>query len=236
MKEKTKNNLSLLRRCSTIMLLDDEAMLLNAIEKYLKAKKFKVITCQSAEEALQKIKKEKIYLLVVDILMPNIDGYEFIRYLREENNIAHIPFIFLTAKGMTKDRITGYRIGCKAYLSKPFDPEELIAIIDNILLDKKNVKNIINIKKEIQNLRRKVYHFDEFSENPKFTKREVSILLSISKGMRNKDIAVNLNISVRNVENYVTRLLNKTSLSNRVELANYRHISKRASNGNRTRE
>ena len=67
-------------------------------------------------------------------------------------------------------------------------------------------------------------------------KREVSILLSISKGMRNKDIAVNLNISVRNVENYVTRLLNKTSLSNRVELANYRHISKRASNGNRTRE
>ena len=60
MKEKTKNNLSLLRRCSTIMLLDDEAMLLNAIEKYLKAKKFKVITCQSAEEALQRIKKEKI--------------------------------------------------------------------------------------------------------------------------------------------------------------------------------
>ena len=137
---------------------------------------------------------------------------------------------------MTKDRITGYRIGCKAYLSKPFDPEELIAIIDNILLDKKNVKNIINIKREIHNLRNQIYRFDNFSANPKFTRREISILLAVSEGMRNKEIAHNLNISVRNVENYVTRLLNKTSLSNRVELASYKHISERASNGNRTRE
>ena len=236
MKEKTKNRVLSLRKCSTIMLLDDEAMLLNAIQKYLRAKKFRVITCQSAEEGLEKIKKEEVDLLIVDILMPNIDGYEFIRYLREEPNIGHIPFIFLTAKGMTKDRITGYRIGCKAYLSKPFDPEELIAIIDNILLDKKNVKNIINIKREIHNLRNQIYHFDNFSANPKFTRREISILLAVSEGMRNKEIAHNLNISVRNVENYVTRLLNKTSLSNRVELANYKHISERASNGNRTRE
>ena len=118
-------------------------------------------------------------------------------------------------------------MGCRAYLSKPFDPEELIAIIDNILFDRKSIENIINIKNHIQELRSKIYYFDRLNKNIKSTKREVTILLSVSKGMSNKDIAYTLGISVKNVEKYITRLLNKTSLSNRVELANYRHMLKK---------
>ena len=218
------------------MLVDDEEMLLAATQKYLSAKEFRVITCKSANEGLEKIKKDKVDLLIIDILMPSINGYEFIQYLKKDSEIANIPFVFLTAKGMTEDRIKGYKIGCRAYLAKPFDPEELIAIIDNILLDRKNIRNIIGIKNEVQNLRNLIYDSDKININIKLTKREITILLAISKGMTNKDIANRLNISVRNVENYVTRLLKKTSLSNRVELSNYKYTSERASNGNRTSE
>ena len=200
------------------------------------AKQFNIITCNSGKEALKKVKKEKIDLLIVDILMCGMDGYEFVNHLKNDSQLGHIPFIFLTAKGMTEDRIKGYKMGCRAYLAKPFDPEELIAIIDNILLDRKNIKNIISIKNEIQDLRNQIYDSDRINRNIKLTKREITILLAVSRGMTNKDIASRLDISVRNVENYVTRLLNKTSLSNRVELSNYKYTSKRASNGNRTRE
>ena len=127
---------------------------------------------------------------------------------------------------MTEDRIRGYRIGCKAYLGKPFDPEELVAVIDNILSDKKNIKNINNIKKEIQDLRKEINSFNKFNENITFTKREINIVLAISQGLSNKDIANKLKISVRNVEKYVTRLLDKTNVSNRVKLANYKYLYK----------
>ena len=160
MKEKNKNTILLLRKNSNIMLLDDEEMLLVATQRYLNAKQFKVITSKSAIEGLERIKEEKIDLLIIDILMPYISGYEFIEYLKQDSEVANIPFIFLTAKGMTEDRIKGYNMGCRAYLSKPFDPEELIAIIDNILFDRKSIENIINIKNHIQELRSKIYYFD----------------------------------------------------------------------------
>ena len=220
------------------MIVDDEDILLNAIKKYLMAKEFNIITCNSGKQALEKIKEERIDLLVVDILMCDMNGYEFINHLRSDSQLGHIPFIFLTAKGMTEDRIKGYEIGCKAYLGKPFDPEELVAILDNILIDEKNIININNIKTEIKLLRNQINNFDLFETNLNFTTREISVLIAVSKGMSNKEIADNLNISVRNVEKYITRLLHKTSLSNRVKLANYRYLSylKRANDGNRTRE
>jgi DNA-binding NarL/FixJ family response regulator len=223
-KEKSKNQILLSRKSSRIMLIDDEKKLLVAIEKYLLIKQFNIIICNSGIEALNILKKETVDLLIIDIMMPNMNGYEFVNRLEKKAKIGHIPFIFLTAKGMTEDRIKGYKIGCKAYLAKPFDPEELVAVIDNILSDKKNIKNINNIKKEIQDLRQEINSFNKFNENITFTKREINIVLAISQGLSNKDIADKLKISVRNVEKYVTRLLNKTNASNRVKLANYRYL------------
>ncbi len=223
-KEKSKNQILLSRKSSRVMLIDDEKKLLVAIEKYLLIKQFNIIICNSGREALNILRKETVDLLIIDIMMHDMNGYEFVNKLEKKAKIGHIPFIFLTAKGMTEDRIRGYKIGCKAYLAKPFDPEELVAVIDNILSDKKNIKNINNIKKEIQDLRKEINSFNKFNENITFTKREINILLAISQGLSNKDIANKLKISVRNVEKYVTRLLDKTNLSNRVKLANYRYL------------
>ena len=102
-----------------------------------------------------------------------------------------------------------------------FNEESTISIIADKLL---NLYLVNNIKKEIQDLRKEINNFNKFNQNLTFTKREINILLAISKGLSKKDIANKLKISVRNVEKYVTRLLNKTNVSNRVKLANYRYL------------
>jgi DNA-binding NarL/FixJ family response regulator len=159
--------------------------------------------------------------------MSNLNGYDLVKKLRTLPTTGHIPFIFLTAKGMTEDRIRGYKMGCKAYLAKPFDPEELVAIIDNILCDKKSIQNILNIKNEIKKLRNDIYKISSLEKYKNFTTREINILLGVSNGLTNKDIAHKLNMSVRNVENYITRLLHKTKSTNRVILGNYRNLNKK---------
>jgi DNA-binding NarL/FixJ family response regulator len=209
------------------MVIDDEERLLLAIKRYLVTQGFQVIVCESGKTALDRLNNENIDLIVIDILMSNLNGYDLVKKLRTLPTTGHIPFIFLTAKGMTEDRIKGYKMGCKAYLAKPFDPEELVAIIDNILCDKKNIQNILNIRNEIKKLRNDIYKFSSLEKYKNFTTREINILLGVSNGLTNKDIAHKLNMSVRNVENYITRLLHKTKSTNRVILGNYRNLNKK---------
>jgi DNA-binding NarL/FixJ family response regulator len=227
MKEKRKEAILLSRNSSKIMVIDDEERLLLAIKRYLVTQGFQVIVCESGKAALDRLNNENIDLIVIDILMSNLNGYDLVKKLRTLPTTGHIPFIFLTAKGMTEDRIRGYKMGCKAYLAKPFDPEELVAIIDNILCDKKNIQNILNIKNEIKKLRNDIYKFSSLEKYKNFTTREINILLGVSNGLTNKDIAHKLNMSVRNVENYITRLLHKTKSTNRVILGNYRNLNKK---------
>jgi DNA-binding NarL/FixJ family response regulator len=222
-----KEKILLSRKFSKIMVIDDEERLLLAIKRYLVTQGFKVVVCESGKTALRKLDNEKIDLIVIDVLMSDLNGYDLVKKLRKLPKVGHIPFIFLTAKGMTEDRIKGYKMGCKAYLGKPFDPEELVAIIDNVLCNKKNIQNILNIKNEIHKLRDDIYKFSALEKYNNFTAREINILLAVSNGLSNKDIAHKLNISVRNVENYITRLLHKTKSTNRVILGNYRNLNKK---------
>ena len=222
-----KEKILLSRKFSKIMVIDDEERLLLALKRYLVTQGFKVVVCESGKTALRKLDNEKIDLIVIDVLMSDLNGYDLVKKLRKLPKVGHIPFIFLTAKGMTEDRIKGYKMGCKAYLGKPFDPEELVAIIDNVLCNKKNIQNILNIKNEIHKLRDDIYKFSALEKYNNFTAREINILLAVSNGLSNKDIAHKLNISVRNVENYITRLLHKTKSTNRVMLGNYKNLNKK---------
>ena len=189
-----KEKILLSRKFSKIMVIDDEERLLLAIKRYLVTQGFKVVVCESGKTALRKLDNEKIDLIVIDVLMSDLNGYDLVKKLRKLPKVGHIPFIFLTAKGMTEDRIKGYKMGCKAYLGKPFDPEELVAIIDNVLCNKKNIQNILNIKNEIHKLRDDIYKFSALEKYNNFTAREINILLAVSNGLSNKDIAHKLNI------------------------------------------
>nr|YP_010902765.1 hypothetical protein REP55_pgp016 [Hypnea nidulans]WCH54620.1 hypothetical protein [Hypnea nidulans] len=216
-----------------IMLVDDDIFLLNSVSNYLISRGLSVSIFDNAKSALDQLSEKIPDLIIVDVMMSNIDGYQFLIIIRSNQLFYNIPVICLTAKGMTKDRIKGYDLGFNAYLTKPFDPDELLSIIKNLLKYSVKVQNTVSLS--YQN------RFENFSKpNLLFvnlTEKEKIVLELLVKGLRNKEIAENLNISIRSVEKYVSKLLNKTSTRNRTELAQL--IIKefiRANDGNRTRE
>lgn len=220
-----------------VLLIDDEVKLLEALAKYLESRGVSVLTAKSTHEAFNILMNNTPDLLIVDIMMPSQTGYDFVSEMRLNKRFALIPFIFLTAKGMTKDRIQGYRLGCRAYITKPFDPEELITVINNIIIEKKDTNNIKKISSEIKRIR---FLLENKNHNYiLFTPREKRILLEITEGNSNKIIGKKMKIGIRNVEKYVTRLLSKTKSRNRTDLVKFAYKfynSIRANDENRTRE
>lgn len=199
-----------------LLLVDDDLYLRNSISDYLISEGFCVVTVSNVNSALTQIKLQKPDLIIADIMMPDIDGYDFIKILRcIDNNLFDIPIIFLTAKGMTEDRIKGYNLGCNAYLTKPFVPNELVSIINNIF----NNMNLLQVVSSNSNKESNDIKTTRQVNTDHLTNREITILKLVTKGYTNKEIASDLKVSIRNVEKYVGRLLNKTSTRNRTELA-----------------
>nr|YP_009394434.1 hypothetical protein [Leptosiphonia brodiei]ARW62996.1 hypothetical protein [Leptosiphonia brodiei] len=197
-----------------ILLIDDDKNLCQLLSSYLFSCNFSVQSVCNTRSALVLIKEEQPDLVIADIMMQDLNGYDFIKLLNLNDSFIYIPVIFLTAKGMTNDRIKGYNLGCYAYLIKPFDPQELVAIINSILghVDLLTKASILLSKPEKLLLSERPYN-DLY-----FTAREKSVLKFILKGYMNKEIAIILNTSLRNVEKYVTRILRKTHARNRVHL------------------
>nr|YP_009392366.1 hypothetical protein [Osmundaria fimbriata]ARW60928.1 hypothetical protein [Osmundaria fimbriata] len=193
-----------------ILLVDDDQKLINLLSSYLINEGFLVHSTTNTLSALVVIRNDCPDLIISDIMIQELNGYDFIKLLKLDNTLVHIPVVFLTAKGMTSDRIKGYNLGCHAYLTKPFNPKELLAIVRNIF------RNIEILRKYSAYPSYK----DEMDSNLLniLTPREKSILNLLLQGYMNKEIALCLNTSLRNVEKYISRLLNKMNCRNRVEL------------------
>nr|YP_010903759.1 hypothetical protein REP92_pgp016 [Hypnea wynnei]WCH56611.1 hypothetical protein [Hypnea wynnei] len=200
-----------------VMLIDDDIFLLNSISTYLVSQNFSVAIFNNAQSALDQLSKKIPDLIIVDIMMSNIDGYQFLIIIRSNKLFYDIPVICLTAKGMTKDRIKGYDLGCNVYLTKPFDPNELLSIIKNLLKYHEKRRNIVSIsyQNELENFKKPNLLLKHL------TAKEKIVLKLLVKGLRNREIAEKLNISIRSVEKYVSKLLSKTSTRNRTELAQF---------------
>ncbi|HXG83608.1 MAG TPA: response regulator, partial [Pyrinomonadaceae bacterium] len=116
-----------------LLVVDDEPNLLRAVAAVLRGEGFEVSTARSGREALVAVAKNLPDLIVSDVRMPGMDGFALARRLRHAPNFALLPIVFLTAKDETEDRVEGFRSGVDAYLTKPFEPDELVAVINNIL-------------------------------------------------------------------------------------------------------
>jgi two-component system phosphate regulon response regulator OmpR len=126
-----------------ILVVDDDDGIRNLVKQYLNENNFLVTTAISAEDAVQKINLIKFDLVVLDIMMPGKSGLEF---TIENKQKINTPIILLTAKGEASERVEGLEGGADDYLSKPFEPKELILRIKNILnkTKSKNIKRVIN--------------------------------------------------------------------------------------------
>ena len=116
---------------ATILVVDDEPNIVELARLYLKSEGFKVEAARDGREALQKIAALKPSLVVLDLMMPELDGWEVTRRLRGGGD--RTPVIMLTAKGDDVDKIVGLELGADDYLAKPFNPRELVARVRAIL-------------------------------------------------------------------------------------------------------
>jgi DNA-binding NarL/FixJ family response regulator len=202
-----------------ILLVDDEPGIRLAIQAYLESEGFSVTTARNAIEGLEMAEKHHPDLVVTDIMMPQVDGYRFLQKLRMLPRFRFTPVIFLTAKGQTADRIEGYRFGCDAYMPKPGDPEELVAIIRNLLERSRQFQS--EVVTMVSELGQRSAPVPKETVDLALTVREQEVLKLVCEGLMNKEIASRLTVSTRNIEKYVSRLLSKTGTSTRAELVRF---------------
>jgi DNA-binding response OmpR family regulator len=116
-----------------ILVVDDEIYILQILEFSLGAEGFEVITANNGELAVEKAVQAQPDLIVLDIMMPVLDGYETCRRLKRQPETKNIPVILLTAKGREADKKLGFDVGAVDYIVKPFSPNRLINRIEEII-------------------------------------------------------------------------------------------------------
>jgi two-component system alkaline phosphatase synthesis response regulator PhoP len=116
-----------------ILVVDDEIYIVHILDFSLGMEGYEVVTALDGEEALRKVKEAKPDLIVLDIMMPKMDGYETCRALKSDDSTRDIPVILLSAKGRNVDMQQGYDVGADDYITKPFSPRKLVDRINAML-------------------------------------------------------------------------------------------------------
>lgn len=116
-----------------ILIADDDPTIIKLLQVNLEMEGYEVIAAEDGEQAVEKAQESKPDLIVLDIMMPRMDGWAARDALREVDSIADVPVIFLSARAQQADIQKGYEAGVVEYITKPFDPMDLLAIIEQIL-------------------------------------------------------------------------------------------------------
>jgi two-component system KDP operon response regulator KdpE len=114
----------------TILVVDDEPRMVESVQMHLEMEGFQVITANNGFQALEKVVRETPALVILDVMMPEMDGMETIKRIRE---VSEVPVIFLSVRGEEFDRVRGLDLGADDYMTKPFSPRELISRVNAVL-------------------------------------------------------------------------------------------------------
>jgi len=216
----------------TILVVDDDLGTRLSISDYLELSGYSVITANDGQEALAMVEAYHPDLIVTDIVMPRMNGYELVRQVRQQPQFRLLPVILLTARTRTQERILGYQSGCDLYLPKPFELEELAAAIRNLLersqiiqseykFSQKDSSSNALPTKTVENRHSVFTHVEKSQLLSSLTAREQEVLEMLTHGLSNIEIGNQLHLSPRTVEKYVSSLLRKTATSNRAELVRF---------------
>ena len=155
-----------------VLIIDDEDLIRDVVKEYCLNENYKVFEASNGIEGLDIIENEDIDIIVLDIMMPKMDGYTFFSKMKEKYNI---PTIVLSARGEEYDKLFGFSVGIDDYLTKPFSPRELIARIKAILKRSKKIESDIFIYKGIKvDFKGKVLYIDNKEVN--ITPKEFELL------------------------------------------------------------
>lgn len=130
-----------------VLIVEDEEHIVELIKYNLEKEGYDVIFCDNGKDALNKVVNEKPNLILLDVMLPELDGYEILKNLKISENTKDIPVIMLTAKSEEIDKVLGLEFGADDYITKPFSVRELLARIKAVL--RRSIYSIKNIKNEI---------------------------------------------------------------------------------------
>jgi|TARA_B110000211_G_scaffold225712_1_gene278336 two-component system phosphate regulon response regulator OmpR len=198
-----------------ILVVDDDDRIRDLLKEFLNENDFLVSTASNAEKAKIKLEHFRFDLIVLDVMMPGQTGYELTKQLKETMSV---PIILLTAKGEVENRIQGLELGADDYLSKPFEPKELLLRIKNIISKNKslNIKKIHSIGYAKVNLNKMIISLK--NKNRKINIAEKKVLLSMltnpGKTFSRSQIGMISGISQeRSIDVMITRLRKKIEIS-----------------------
>ncbi len=197
-----------------LLLIDDDPNLILLVKDYLEFRGYEVITAENGREALEILEQDVPDMIICDVMMPEMDGYTFVEQVRQNERTSWIPVLFLSAKGQSADRVKGLNKGADVYMVKPFEPEELVAQVESSL--KQTIRWKEHQAKGGENGSRIQVPFDV-----QLTPTELKVVQFVARGLANREIAEELNVSQRTVESHVSNMLGKTNLHNRTELARW---------------
>lgn len=170
-------------------MVDDDPALVFAVADCLREEGYEVATARTGAEALVRLAEALPDLVISDIRMPRMDGYQLARNIRSTPRTALLPIIFLTAKDQRADRIEGFRAGVDAYLVKPFEPDELLTVVASIL------NRVERTHAEIARLAGATPTEDRVAvRDEELTDAEWRVAEVVANGLSNKEIAAELDI------------------------------------------
>jgi DNA-binding NarL/FixJ family response regulator len=206
-----------------LLLIDDDTRFLLLMGDFLEERGYQLSRATNGKQGIEIVSRlaraaRLPDLIVCDVMMPHMDGYEFVRTLRAMPGREVLPVIFLSAKGELHDRIRGLQDGGDAYLVKPFEPDELVALTEALLRRSEHVQTTDSGQAGWRNLDEPaiIIQFDV-----KLTTTECNVLRYVARGLSNKEIAKELGVSLRTAESHVSNMLQKTTLTNRTELTRW---------------
>lgn len=196
----------------TVLIADDDPGIRLSVSRFLESEGYCCLTAGDGAQALEMIHRYQPHLLITDIAMPNMNGYELVRQVRQHPSLRLLPVIYLTARTELEERIRAYRTGGDVYLAKPFDLNELAAVVRN-LLDRAQL-----VQMEWQQRQQPFSAPKSQSVTVDLTQREKEVLALLVAGLSNAQIGDRLHLSARTIEKHVSSLFQKTAVHNRAEL------------------
>jgi len=198
-----------------LLLIDDDPNLILLVKDYLEFRGYEVLTAENGREALEVLEKDLPDMIICDVMMPEMDGYSLVKHVREDARTSWIPVLFLSAKGQSQDRVKGLNTGADVYMVKPFEPEELVAQVESSL------KQAARIADHRPGRSPEAGPKIQVPFDVELTPTELRVVQYVARGMANREIAEELNVSQRTIESHVSNMLGKTGLHNRTELARW---------------
>jgi DNA-binding NarL/FixJ family response regulator len=204
-----------------ILVVDDERMLRESICTLLELYGFKAVGAEDGIMARQQIESFKPDLILCDVKMPQMDGYEFLNEVRKGAGGLELPFIFMSAKGEKEDIRRGMNLGADDYLIKPFSKDELLKAINTRMERYTRLRSAFKQAGDADGLKMKFTREEVDALMKRLTKTEKKVLRLVAEGKTSRQIAEIMLVSFKTIENHRANMADKLEISGKLSLITF---------------